>query len=183
MDEVFVVTKGSYSDYHIVGIFSDETKANMFADKFEGTVEPRTLDPFKPMFESGLYPYDVWMQRDGSLSYDVKAREKYLEGYLDEPEKMTDYLHLVTDLDIELCRKYPSSRSKPVSWLHVACMARDEQHAIKIANEKRIRLIAENQWPPDRDIPTIEPIAGQSVATSFPSLSIWGKRETDEAAK
>ena len=32
------------------------------------------------------------------------------------------------------------------SYLYYCCMAKDENHAIKQANEKRIFLIADNKW-------------------------------------
>ena len=32
-------------------------------------------------------------------------------------------------------------------WMYTHCWAKDEQHAIKITNERRTRIIAENCWP------------------------------------
>lgn len=37
MDKVYVVTEGSYSDYHIVAIFSDENNADIYAALLNST--------------------------------------------------------------------------------------------------------------------------------------------------
>jgi hypothetical protein len=119
---IYVVTQGSYSDYHICGVFDDQRLAERMADKLCGDVETYHLNPFAAEIRSDLYGYKVLMDRQGNV---IEAR-RWTFNTMD-----AQGYHTIWHDD----------------RLFNHCWAKDEQHAIKITNEVRIQLIASNQWP------------------------------------
>ena len=124
MGNIYVVTKGEYSDYSVYGVFSDELLAKKYAELLSDpdwdTAQVETYELNKmPDFPANKLPFTVEMDIDGNTPFGVKRSS------LDDFEK--HYFFSVGCLVIDV-------------W------ATDEQHAIKIANEKRVQLIAENKW-------------------------------------
>lgn len=126
MKKIYVVTCGEYSDYGIEAIFDNKELAEKFISCFEWydwhqpTVEEWELNPLKKEIKSGLNPFFVRMGKDG------------------------------VTLDVHKVEDFPSfiglARFDFTNNMYISCMAKDEKHAIKIANEKRLMLIAENKW-------------------------------------
>ena len=124
--EVYVVTSGCYSDYHINAIFSTREKAEEYAELLPdaNSIEVYVLDG---EHKNGLHTIIVVMDRDGNTS----------ECYLDE------YVFCLEKYKLKWGEFwYDSSRKFYV-------LAKDKQHAIKICNEKRAMLLAENKWEMD----------------------------------
>ena len=123
MDKIYVVTSGSYSDYEIDGVFSDKEMAQAFCDQFQlGEVEEYNLNPIKLDIKSDLQPYSVLM--------DIKGR--------------TLRAHRIYDHDMFLKDKRYSFELPDA--LRNYCFAKDRGHAIKLTNELRTQLIANNEW-------------------------------------
>ncbi|MDD4515668.1 hypothetical protein [Massilibacteroides sp.] len=126
MENIFVVTKGEYSDYHICGVFSTKKKAKLFIASIKSheiddyQIEKYTLNPYDIELSNGYKLYFVRMAKDGNV-IEVKLGE-------------SDYSIDIVSFDV---RKN----------IYMYCYAKDEQHAIKILNEKRGQKIALNQWP------------------------------------
>lgn len=135
MKSVFVVTSGSYSDYRIEAVFSSRLLADGFASCFaDCQVTEWELDAEQYKIRpDGKILFSVNMGRDG----DGQARK----CSTDETESPLEYIE-----------------SGMIGSTHYAAeifgtlYARDEQHAIKIANEKRGQLIAEDKWPVDLNV-------------------------------
>jgi hypothetical protein len=119
--EVYVVTQGSYSSYHVVAIFTDKGIAEQLADRLEdgNTVETYETDEYSEYVRQGLMLYDVEMLKDGATKHVFKTT--YMDG------------------QTSLC--VWNDRT-----LYATVWAKDEQHAVKIANEKRAQLIATGEW-------------------------------------
>lgn len=130
MASVWIIEVGSYSNYRVVGIYSTEENAKLVADKLnsnpdkwdEFTIGKRTLDPLVYEINEGLNKYDVYMDRDG---YTRKIDKSDIESY-----DISTELHTVED-----------NRFYRVG-IRGAVFAKDEAHAIKIANEFRAQMIA-----------------------------------------
>lgn len=132
--DVYLISAGCYSDWHPTGAFSSRelAEAAIAAYKEHGakdvndSIDVFTLDamPYAPD-EHGLKHYYVRMRRDGDAIVDQWA----------DP--------LAPDDDDDVA---PYGGRVP---FHIS--ARDEQHAVKIANERRIALIASDQWCDDWD--------------------------------
>jgi hypothetical protein len=73
----------------------------------------------------------VWMDKEGN-----SAVEEYGRYYIDEIEE--PHLHYFGKY------AYPLLVGKPV--FHILIWANDKTHAVKIANEKRIQMIASGKW-------------------------------------
>ncbi len=135
MNKVFIVTEGQYSDYHIEAVFSNEDKAKRYMKSFpklkrHGKIVEWPIDPEYSGIPISMKCIDVTMYRNGDSDADDISEE--FGQHWQEP------LHLVR---LQLQRSY----------LTGYVFALDEQHAIKIANEHRAQLIANNEWPPDKE--------------------------------
>ena len=128
MSNVFIVTHGLYSDYHICGVFSDKDKAKQFINMFsendyndEYNIEEMEVNPFKANYV-GRKAFFVRMDKNGNT----------LECH---PSSLTYGFHEDTNVGFDIHNNI---------FCHV--IAKDEKHAIKITNEKRSQLIALNQY-------------------------------------
>ena len=126
--KVWLATEGSYSDYSVEGVFSSEEKAKAFMGAFPGgdwnDVTVWEVDQVSPDIESGRKPYCVRMDREGN-TVSVKV-EKNSYGY-------TTYMYNDVNFDVH-------------GNIYCYVWAKDEQHAIKITNERRIMTLANNEW-------------------------------------
>jgi len=129
MKKVYAATSGCYSDYGIVAIFSTKEAAELFIERHPdrygdwNDVEEYDLDPGIAQMRKGYSFWMVQMDEDGSIS-SVEARGGNVEAKPDN--KFMD--HRMT---LSGCR-----------WFNWYGWARDSQHAVKIANEHRIKLLA-----------------------------------------
>lgn len=126
MKKVFIVTRGEeYSS--VLGIFSSKQLAQQYIDSFEYTgdfneVEERVLNPYEEQLNKGYMPFTLCMMKDGS-------------GI--EIQPLTFPLDLDGESDI--------SCAKLGDQLVFSLFAKDEKHAIELANKERLRLIAEKR--------------------------------------
>lgn len=123
---VFLVTTGEYSDYRVTGVFSTRENAATFMEASGGKanfndVEEYDLDAAVSLIQSGLRSFLVYMLRDSGDKATVSAVRASEIG---------------TDRDTGWVYERLSNWSGPV--FRVGVWARDEQHAVKIANEKRV---------------------------------------------
>lgn len=117
---VYIVTSGNYSDYHIVAAYSTEERALAHAKLVDdGGVEVCEIDRFNEI-PLGLEPWKISMDREGRIWY---ARRTDLSNKSEFNGQITHN-----------------------GYFQIAVWAKDKEHAIKIVNEKRIRRIAEGEW-------------------------------------
>ena len=126
MEKVYLISRGSYSDYSVVGAFSTKEKAEQFIKEAKETeqvgcyqlndeIEELGIDCLTT--PKGLHPYTVYFNK-----------EKVISTHPSYVEEMQTVI-------------------KPYGYAkQLSCWAKDEQHATKIANEIRVQLIALNQW-------------------------------------
>ena len=133
MDKIiYIVTSGNYSDYSIVGVFDSEENAKSFIESSSDTsndersyfdymeIEEHDLNPGIKQIRKGLKYYGARMDREGNTeSVEVRAPETR--------ERSISYTY-----DKTLMNSY--------------CYAKDKKHAIKITNERRIQILARNEW-------------------------------------
>lgn len=127
--KVYVITKGSYSDYGICAVAIDHQKAEVLrqlcSDKWdEAFIEEYDTDEFVPVFERKL-PYRVWFDASGSVE---KVELQSLEYFKTGVDKQ-----FVWDKVNETHRVRVT----------VGLYAENEERAIKVAAEKRAEYIAE----------------------------------------
>jgi hypothetical protein len=137
---VFVIEKGSYSDYRVVGVFTTRANAesvcaaiNATESYEEATIAEWPLDPAVADLAQGFKVYNVQMHKDGRVErVQLEACWTYdIGGRVHEWER----------------EEAPAYRGKGLpNLLQVECWARDEEHAIKIANDHRIQRLALGQW-------------------------------------
>lgn len=135
MSKVYLVTDGDYSDYHVLGVFSSREKADHAKRLYAAcnNVEEYELDAV-PESPPGLLAYVVLME----ISGDVKDLwQESVAGFKS--------------------RWHPGDLygSAPVAWFRIR--ARDEQHAVKIANEWRAQIIAMGLWDPTNSLESPAP--------------------------
>ena len=70
----YVVTSGEYSDYHIDGVFSDEEKANFFADKnSDRGVEKYDIDDEQMLRQENWYEVKIYIGQSLETKEDRKS--------------------------------------------------------------------------------------------------------------
>lgn len=128
---VYLVQVGCYSSKQVIAAFSQEKAAKDLADGLkayygDARVICVGLNPTGPLPppDEGFTPFTVTMWRSGTSDVvdfaDVDEREQAIFGPVAKPAGKR---------------------------IEVVCWAKDEQHAVKIANEIRTRMIAEGTWP------------------------------------
>lgn len=138
MKSIWVIEQGSYSDYRVVGVFSSEKNAQTvlqhLKDEYESpSIAEWELDPGVEELNKG---YTCWvgeMLKDGTV-------ERC------EPIEL-DYYRLCKSLYI--WRRSEASAFKGrglLDCLTGTVLAKDQKHAIKIFNEYRTQLLANNKW-------------------------------------
>ena len=116
--EVYVVTRGWYSDYSIEAVFSSEKKAQLLVNILDDArIETYEIDSVE--IKEGHRCYIVRMKKDGTVVDVYQSRTSI------------DDIAVSFDLHKNL-------------WSFQ--FAKDEEHAIKIANERRAQIIANNMW-------------------------------------
>jgi len=132
--KVYIVTSGAYSDYQINAIFSTKENAERY-NKIYASGDFEDIEEFEVDDEMALINriidekitiYLVCMDRDGNIKEVMKESPS-----------------------VSLVEELLTGKQRPV--LYADCMdmcviAKDEKHAIKIVNEKRVQLIANNEW-------------------------------------
>lgn len=129
MKKIYIVTSGEYSDYGINGVFETKELAQAYIEMLgnpkgwssEMQVEEHDLNPYKNYIKEGLKPFLIFIHKNGNVT---KAE---IAQYGLKPSTTISF-------------------SYNKSQMIVFCWAKDKQHAIKIANEKRAKIIALNQW-------------------------------------
>lgn len=139
MEKIYIVTSGSYSDYHIVAVFSEKEKADLYLDKMlsgrydDEDVEEWGVDVEEvPELLRHNYIYEVAMDRQGNL-----IKIEFASGdQLESAQKKNWYIS--RDIFTKVNNGEP--------YFRTCVLAKDKSHAIKIAGERRAVIIAMNLW-------------------------------------
>jgi hypothetical protein len=125
-EKIYVVTHGQYSDYRILTVCSTRELAERALKmlQVDAKIEEFDLDAVMQV-RPGYRPYSVYMARDGESRIDEgDAWER------DAPGKFTTHVEILGN-----------------NLIYLEVWAKDADHAVKIANEKRIQTIANGEWP------------------------------------
>jgi hypothetical protein len=145
MITVWVVEQGEYSDYRVVGVFSLKENAQQIADAINAprengygsggaTVAEWPLDPAVHELRHGFTPFLVDMREDGTVE---RCERWEVSGY-----ELAGYVRMWRRTQAPAFRGNPD---KP-DILQTLIWAMDAQHAVKITNEHRTRMIATSEW-------------------------------------
>jgi len=128
-EKVLVITAGEYSDYHIIGAVRDRAIAEVYAKHLHGAVEEiEYLEDIEPRTKKGIFPWHIYMDKDGNI-----PREDWHLGP-DEFDKDIKYP------SFSLYRDNHSGKIEMVAHI----LAKDRDHAIKVAGELRTQILALN---------------------------------------
>jgi hypothetical protein len=126
MKTVYVVTCGTYSDYSICAVFSNKELAEDYINSFsKGYDNSLRIEEYELNVKGdlkGKKAFEIIIEKNGN----IKSVE-YADSY--DLTNTRTYFRLAHDKNS----------------LVVYCFAKDKNHAIKIANEKRIKYIALNE--------------------------------------
>ena len=138
----FLVTTGSYSDYGVVGVCSTMEKAEELKKltAADNDIEEMILDKF-PDHPTGHYWYEVTMDGKGNTTRIISEDCISINNKTNHEE----WWPYGGGCHCPACRTSPNTLSLDESMIF-RMWAKDENHAIKIANERRIRLIETNSW-------------------------------------
>lgn len=154
LTEIYIVTAGCYSDYHIEFVTDDKTFAerlmmllgpsssgyrieeyNLIRAEDHDLEEAAQKITGKPIFI-------VSMKKDGEVTL---CREDE-HSWSHEDAALSAILGNYEE-DISPSHPGPEYPGHKYDYFTIRVFARDKKHAIKITNEIRTRLIAEGKWP------------------------------------
>jgi hypothetical protein len=123
--KIYIVTSGSYSDYSIVGVFTDRDMAEKMAaaTRDSNGVEEWDTDILPDKVAQGYKPYRVEFGPNWRTSGDVGRISIDSPYFADE-----GYIYA------------QDGEGMWRAFLIVCCWAKDEEGAAKIANEKRVQM-------------------------------------------
>ena len=144
--KVYVVHAGSYSDRKVVAVYSDKAKAEEVQQTVscENNLEEYELDRLGFDLPPGLKYYCVHIREDGQLV------ELYGDGVSLHPS-IEFWSGGLAPMKVDLEYKYKDkhkidgAKVRMRSALYLM-WARDEKHAVKIANDQRAMDIANGKW-------------------------------------
>lgn len=116
--KIYVVTKGSYSDYHIITATTDKIQAKKIADKFSSEWDEAKVEIYD---DAEIYLKKMWFVR-----FDANGNVNELR------EDVSEYSYVEVNK--------PSFDAAKGVFVHVC--ADDSISAIKIASEKRAEFLA-----------------------------------------
>ena len=125
---IYLVSDGEYSDYTVFGLYSTLEKAKQAQELYDaGYIEEFELDHFPP-HPPGELLWGVWMKDSGDIKTveRIKARGEF--------SPFSSFRTLFEG-------RYPKTDGRRMEiW------ARDKDHAIKIASEKRREMLVSGEW-------------------------------------
>lgn len=149
MKEIYLVTQGSYSDYGVRGVFTDKDLATEYAAQISDKYDTARVDTRQIMTELiapiNYRGYTVTMDIDGNtdeVEHDAVGDLNVDNSYPDLEFGLTG-LFVVEDGKNCPVKEYITTGK----YKFIINTDKGAEGAIKIANERRIRMIAENKWP------------------------------------
>lgn len=141
--EVFALTSGDYSSYRVMAIYSTLEIAKQALAKYgiknpeDFNIETYVLDKNIEAILSDYKPFYILMLKDGTTERSEKA------------SRSTDIINTFYLWDRPNAPYFKNQNPIPPKVLRADVWAKDIKHAIKITNEHRIKLIANNEWDKD----------------------------------
>lgn len=125
MKKIYLVTSGKYSDYRVDGVFNNKELAKKFTKTFGGDIEEYKLNPLEPFLNLGYKPYKLEISLDGKFWTAEDLKDSYWYDHCDIGK--VDY-------------------NPKIKLITLVLWAKNKQHAIKIAREKRREFIVKMDW-------------------------------------
>jgi hypothetical protein len=136
---VWVVECGEYSDYRVVGVFTSEKNARMIAsavnagESNEAKVAKWKLDPAVAELRKDYHQFVITMRPDGTVENLIK-------------QESPSFYDIIGKLWVWERTQASAYKGQDVTdAVHGTVWARNEKHAIKIANEKRLQYLASGE--------------------------------------
>lgn len=121
---VYVLTDGSYSDYHIIGVTLDEATAEQFAKIHQCEIETFETDKIKEWSTKAVWRVDYRSQFDGKTVRKVVCA--YLEENIDYSDEVLNELRVFNFMEAG----YDDER------FYMYAVAETKEQAIKIFTDK-----------------------------------------------
>ncbi len=134
MSKVFVVTHGSYSDFHTVAIFSTRELAQNYID------ESKKRDGYSDINED-IEEYEL----DEPINYESYTEVEMLQN--GDTKRTKTFKPM--EVDAQCGFGGFSYDKKSFFW---AISTDDKDKAVKVANEKRSQILALGLWGNDREV-------------------------------
>jgi hypothetical protein len=145
MPTIYVVTSGQCSDYHIVGVYDDCALADKAAGMACGEVEEHEINPGADELNQGLALWHVMIELvTGSV------QTAWRQPSFDRFSTPGGSVQMST---LSFATAIGPLHGTTLDVLDMDVWARDEDHAVKIASERRREYLAQ-QRPEDVQPPT-----------------------------
>lgn len=134
--KVYIVFDGCYSDTHVEAVFDNRQRAEAFAQTacgLDGEVQEWEINEHRPIPKNKGF-FKVTMDIDGNS----QVEKEDLVYYKTEETINGRYNYKVFNRI--------SDSTQKIKLLIMRVFAKDEKHAVKIVNEKRVQLIASGKF-------------------------------------
>lgn len=140
MKTYYVVTKGCYSDYHIVGVTDDKERAEHLKKFFTTDDEPAEVEEY--IDEASEYdaeddPWLVYIKRSLDSSVPANERDEEHVGRCSKSRWKVDDAEGKVSFDVEYGGDYPGA----TMWMYV--FTKDKDLALKIARDEFAKRFAQ----------------------------------------
>ena len=131
--KVYIITKGTYSDYHICAVATDEEKAKQLAEKHSDCFDKTRVEVYDTTEDDphadGRIPFCVTFVNGYAKCYYIDRHPLYLDG-----------VPFTTGITIRRGALGAASTN-----IEVRLYAPNEEAAVKIAAEKRAEFLAQRE--------------------------------------
>lgn len=141
-EKIYIVTNGCYSDYSIRAVFKDLNLAHAFMEQHypNGDVEEHFIQT-ELEHDENLRQYYVRMKKNGDVVHlHIVALGPMIENDRQYITRTTDFKFNPKNGDFKWKTVYTDE------YIFNVLTDKGKEGAIKIANERRAQLIANNQW-------------------------------------
>jgi hypothetical protein len=136
---IYIVTAGTYSDYGIHAVFTDEELADAYVAAFKSSddmrIEPMEENPHEVFLKAGCIAFVVKMDIEGNTLLVKRDDDYHLRTYKE---------NYIIQESLWVPGNGPRNERKDILHIEMHVFAKDDKHAVKIVNEKRGQLIASN---------------------------------------
>lgn len=134
--EVYIVTSGEYSDYSIDAVFTKVKLAKAYVERYGGRIEIHETNPSEKFIKEGISYWTIMMQKNGDIHHVPLVRVP--------DQNLRENVGFV----IRTSNVHPQFSS---DLLFSYTLADSEEKAIKIANERRTVILANNLWGKEKE--------------------------------
>lgn len=136
--KVFILTAGEYSDYHVVGVFSDKDKIAQFVKRYN---QPESYQEPEDVYDDFNEPLE--MEIDDSVSY-TDPDNRFYDVSMSFNGDNASARETEFQWTYRMYKDKPMLINRKTNEVELYVFAKTPKQAIQVLNDKRTQYIAQN---------------------------------------